>query len=376
MNGPLTGTLVLDLSQGIAGPYCGMLLAEMGARVVKVEPPTGDWMRSLGRGVDGASASFLYYNRGKEGIALDLDETRGQDAARTLAARADVLIENMRPGSLAKRGLGYDDMAALNPSLVYLSISGFGLSGPKAARPMTDTFGQAFSGLMHVNRAPDGTPVKIGTTLVDAFTGLYAAQAVMRALWPGGGERRGQHLDVSLVQSVAAAQGPKILDHALADEPAPLLNAPAGVYATKDGWLALTIVNERQWQALCRVLGLGDLAGDPRMQSFEGRGAHIDILHPAVAGALAAEPTGHWEDALTEASVMACGINDYGDWLADPQVQAIEAAPEGRIAGRALPLARTPGQPLFEAPPPAIGEHGAALAAEFGLDPSEPETST
>ncbi|WP_340109593.1 CoA transferase [Pikeienuella sp. HZG-20] len=368
---PLGGRLVLDLSQGIAGPYCGMLLAEQGARVIKVEPPRGDWMRALGAGVGGVSASSLYYNRGKESLLLDLKTPRALAAALSLAARADVLIESARPGAMAKLGLGFEAVRALNPGVVYLSISGYGLSGPKASWPLSDTYAQAFSGLMSINRADDGAPRKLQTPVIDAVTGLYAVQAAMAALWPapGGAPRPARHLDISLIQAAAALQAPKIMEAALSDgRAAPALNAPAGIYRAADGWMAITLVTEPHWAALRGALGLDALAGDPRFADFAARAANLDTLRDKVAARLATRAVADWTAELTALGIMAGPVNDHAAWLADPQVRATEAAPETGIMGAAPPVARTPGRAAFAAPPPGLGADTARLAREFHLD--------
>ena len=274
---PLAGLLVLDLSQGIAGPYCARLLGDHGARVLKVEPPGGDWMRELGPGPGATSASALYYNLGKESLVLDLKQARDLGRALALAARADVVIESSRPGAMAKLGLGFEAVRARNAAVIYLSISGFGRTGPRAGEPLTDTVAQAFSGYMSINRDRDGIPHKTGTTIIDAVTGLYAFQAVTLALWPGGA-REARHLDVSLMGSAAAVLGPKVLEAA-----------------------------------------------------FLGRAPEI------IAARLAERTTEDWVTHFTAAGVLASRINGFGDWLADPHVVASGTAPMVSIAWLTAP---------------------------------------
>lgn len=374
---PLSGRLVLDISQGIAGPYCGMLLAEQGARVIKVEPPGGDWMRALGAGVGGVSTSSLYYNRGKESLRLNLKDERSLAAALTLAARADVLIESARPGAMKKLGLGFEAVSALNPGIVYLSVSGYGLSGPKAAWPMSDTYAQAFSGLMSINRDEDGAPRKLHTPIVDAVTGLYAVQAVMAALWPegDGAPRRARHLDVSLLQGAAAIQAPRIMEAAVSEgRAAPALNAPAGIYRAADGWIAITLVTEPHWAALRGALGLDALADDPRFADFAARAANLDALKGEVAARLATRPVADWTAELNGLGIMAGPVNDHAAWLEDPQVRGSDAAPATEIMGAALPVARTPGRAAYPAAPATLGADTARIAREFQLDidPEDP----
>lgn len=371
---PLHGRLVLDLSQGIAGPYCGMLLAEQGARVIKIEPPSGDWMRKLGVGVEGASASALYYNRGKESLKLDLKSERGAAAALALAEKADVLIENARPGAMTEMGLGFEAVKAINPHIVYVSVSGYGQTGPKSAWPLTDTYAQAFSGLMSVNRDAEGAPRKLGTTAIDAVTALYATQAVLAALWPGadGGRPEARRLDISLMQAAAALQGPKIVEAAVAGDAEPTeLAAPAGVYRGADGWMAITLVSERQWIALRDALGLERLADDARFADFAARAANLAAVRAEVAARLETRTVADWTEALSSLGIMAGPVNDYGQWLEDPQVRAAEAAPEAEVRGARLPLARTPGRAAYPPPHPEAGADNARIAREFDLDIDE-----
>ena len=365
---PLAGLLVLDLSQGIAGPYCARLLGDHGARVLKVEPPGGDWMRELGPGPGATSASALYYNLGKESLVLDLKLARDLGRALALAARADVVIESSRPGAMAKLGLGFEAVRARNAAVIYLSISGFGRTGPRAGEPLTDTVAQAFSGYMSINRDRDGIPHKTGTTIIDAVTGLYAFQAVTLALWPGGA-REARHLDVSLMGSAAAVLGPKVLEAAFLGRAPETINAPAGSYRTSDGWIAVTLVREKQFQALVRAIGEPDLARDPRFADFAERSRNLAPLQEIIAARLAERTTEDWVTRFTAAGVLASRINGFGDWLADPHVVASGTAPMVEVmAGTSLPVPRNPGQKAQDRPCPGIGEHTAAVLREFGLD--------
>lgn len=365
---PLAGHLVLDFSQGIAGPYCGRLLADYGARVIKVEPPQGDWMRELGAGPEGTSASALYYNLGKESIVLDLKLPRDLERALTLTARTDVMIESGRPGVMSKLGLGFEAVKQLNPAVIYASISGYGLSGPKASDPMTDTVGQAFSGFMSINRGRDGIPHKTDTTIVDAVTGLYAFQAVAMALWPGG-ERVARRLDISLMQSAAAILAPKVLETAHLGRPPQAINPPAGSYRTNDGWIAVTLVREAQFEALARTIGEPHLPVDPRFDSFANRSQNLAPLLEIIGNRLAESTTDDWVQRLNAAGVLASRINGFADWLAEPQVIAAQAAPEVEVLpGARLPVPHNPGHAPHGRPAPRQGQHTQAVLREFGLD--------
>ncbi len=364
---PLEGRIALDLTQGIAGPYAGRLLAEYGCRVIKVEPPGGDWVRDIGSG-PGTSVNFLYYNLGKESVTLDLKTPEGVAAALAIAARADVVLESGRPGVMDRLGLGFDAVRARNPRVVYLSVSGFGLSGPRTQEPLTDMVAQAFSGMMSVNRAPDGVPHRIQTTIVDAMTGLYAFQAVAMALVAGGAARR---VDVSLMQSAAAVLGPKVMEFAHHGFTPTVPNPPAGSYRTADGWICVTLVREHHFVKLAAAIGQPALSDDPRFRSFAARTENLDEITAIIAGALEARTTAEWLDLFDAEGVLASPINDFGDWLADPHVVASEAAPVIAAGpGAGLPAPRTPGCPPLERPAPVAGADTERVLAEFAAGTS------
>jgi len=235
------------------------------------EPPAGDWMRGIGVRHGAETSHSANYNRGKKSVVLNLKDPKALAAARALVDRADVFIENFRPGAVARLGLGYDAVKETNPGLVYLSISGFGQTGPYRGRPCTDTVAQAFSGMMTMNRAMDDTPVKASVFLIDAITGLYGFQAVSMALFGRRESGAGRYLDVSLMQSIAAIMSPHIADFYLQGGAPRLPNVPGGVYQTKDGYILVTLLNERQYQSICGVVGMPQLAEDERFDSFDRR---------------------------------------------------------------------------------------------------------
>ena len=264
IQGAYAGLRVLDLGQGVAAPYCAMLLAMHGAEVVKLEPPAGDWSRGLGMRYGDHTAMSAHYNRGKRSLALDLKTPTAREIVSSLAARADVVIEGFRPGVAARLGLGYDELCARNPRLLYVSVSGFGQEGPYAALPCTDSVAQAFSGLMSVNLGNDGTPHRVGAIIVDTLTGLYAAQALGVALYARERRGEGQRIEVSLAQCAAAILGHKLAEHVLEGGAPRQLNAPTGAYRTRDAWIMVALVREEQYGRLMGALGRPDLAEDPR----------------------------------------------------------------------------------------------------------------
>lgn len=369
---PLQGLTVLDLSQGIAGPSCGSHFAEYGARVIKIEPPGGDWIRKLGTDIAGTSSPAIAYNRGKESLALDLKRPEAREIALNLAARARVLIESARPGVTERLGLGFEAVKAANPDIVYVSVSGWGQRGPNRTEPMVDTVGQAISGLMSVTRDREGAPVKVNATLIDAITGLYAFQAAIMTLWgkqPGSGAR---HLDINLLQAAAHIQAPNVLEYAYVGQPPGLLNPPAGNYRTKDGWIAITLVNEAQFAGICKAIGRPELAQDARFNSFQTRKENVAALSEILDTALITRTTDDWVQRMTSAGALASRINNYGDWLADPHVAAVAAAPPYRLAnGRTAALPHLPGVLPFDGPVPRVGQHTNALLAEAGFTGAE-----
>lgn len=369
---PFRGLTVLDVSQGIAGPYCAMLLAQQGADVVKLEPPEGDWARGLGTKWGDITAVSLSANRGKRSLALDLRKPEGAAIARRLAASADVFIESSRPGVAKRLGLGWDALKAENPRLIYLSVSGFGQQGPHAARPLTDTVAQAFSGIMAINPGNDGVPHKIGVYIVDLVTALYGFQAVSAALYARRDAQEGRYLDVSLIQAAAALQAGKIAEHALEGGAPRLLNAPAGSYRTKDGWIAVTLVREEQFVRMCEALGRPELPRDARYADFAKRADNVRALVETLQETLLGRTTAEWLAALHAKDVLCNAIYDYGDWLADEHVQAVGAAPVVEQPGvGAVPTPLIPGVAALQpgelrALSPAVGQHTAEVLAALG----------
>ncbi len=373
IDGAYSGLRVLDLGQGIAAPYCAMLLAMHGAEVTKVEPLGGDWSRGLGTAYGDQTAMSAHYNRGKRSLALDLKSPAGRDIAIALAQRADVLIENNRPGAMARAGLGYDALAAANPRLVYVSISGFGQEGPYANLPCTDSVAQAYSGLVALNVGNDGMPHRVGAIIIDPLTGLYAAQALGGALYARERRGVGRRIAVSLAEAAAAFLGQRLAEHVLENGAPRVINVPTGAYRTADrAWIMIALIREEQFVRLVEALGRPDLAQDPRYTSFAARAEHAAPLFDALRAAIAAETSASWLEKLRAAALLADGVTGGDDWRADPHIVAtggaVTVAPSDMPAFK---VPRTPGvSPEADralAPAPQLGEHSGAILAELGL---------
>lgn len=384
MSGPLSGVLVLDLTWYLAGPYATMILADLGAEVLKIEQPSGDPTRGNGPFLDpeGAYSSyFLSVNRGKQSVVLDLKHPQGQALLLDLAARADVLVENFLPGTLARLGLPYARLAERNPRLIYAALSGFGQTGPYARRPALDVIIQAMAGTMSITGEPDGPPMRAGTSIGDLAGALYAVIGILAALHERERSGRGQMIDVALLDSqIALLENAFARYFATGEAPGrhgtshPLIT-PFQAFATADGYLVVAASSQAQWRALCGVLGREDLCTDPRFAERAARTRHRAELVPILAAAFATRPTADWLARLEAAGVPCGPVNTIAAVAADPHVQArgmlvdldVPGLGRTRAVNSPLHLSRTPAGPA--GPAPRLGEHTAtALARHLGLD--------
>jgi crotonobetainyl-CoA:carnitine CoA-transferase CaiB-like acyl-CoA transferase len=370
---PYRGLRVLDFGQGIASPYCAMLLGVYGADVIKVEPPEGDWSRYLGTTYGNHTTLSAVFNRGKRSLCLDMKHKDGIAIAKMLAKDCDVLIEGFRPGVAARLGIGYEDLACDNPGLIYLSVSGFGQSGPYSKRPGSDSVAQAFSGLVSVNIGNDGTPHRVGATISDVVTGVYAFQAVATTLFARATVGTGRWIDINLCQSTAALLGHKVAEHILEGGTPRALNVPAGSYQTSDGWMMVTLVNEPQYKRLCAAIERDDLASDPRFADFAGRADSVDALIPQMREVFLTQSTDTWLVRLHAADIIAERILNPGEWLRNVHVEATKAAVCQDTPGVGpVYTARTPGiASLSEdrlCPAPDVGQDSYAVLMEAGFE--------
>ena len=315
---PYSGLRVLDLGQGLAAPYCGMLLAQWGAEVIKVEPAEGDWIRHIGEAVGQHSATSIVANRGKRSIVADLKQPEAVAAVRRLARTCDVVLESFRPGVAQRLGLGWQELSAGRDDLVYLSVSGYGQSGPQAQLAGSDSVLQAYSGMMVVNAEADGTPRRVGFLAVDTFAGLYAFQAVAAALHARLAGQGGRYLDLSLMACAAAVLAPQVVGASLGHTPAPLA-VPSGAYRTQEGYLTIAISKETQFESLCAALGRPDLATDPRYRTFQARGEHAETLRVELQRAFRERRAADWARELQLQGLLASPVNSVEQWLQQPE---------------------------------------------------------
>jgi crotonobetainyl-CoA:carnitine CoA-transferase CaiB-like acyl-CoA transferase len=379
---PLTGITVLDLTRVLSGPYCTMLLGDMGARVIKVEQPgRGDDTRAWGPPFVGdESAYFLSVNRNKESVTIDFKASGGRALVERLAAGADILIENFRPGTLARVGLDYATLGARHPRLIYASISGFGQSGPRRDEPGYDAVVQAEAGLMSITGPGDGPAYRLGVAVADLVTGMFAMHGILLALIARGRTGRGQQVDVAMLDATAALLTYQASIYFTTGEPQRRMGnrhpsiAPYDTFDAADGEFVLAVGHDAQFARLCEITGLDALARDPRFTTNAGRVRHYAELLPPLAAAFRGRTRADWIATLTRAGVPAGSVRNVGEVLRDPQllhramIEAVDHATAGTINQLGLPvkLSGTPG--AITRPPPTLGQHTEdVLAADLGL---------
>ena len=375
---PLDGITVLDLTRVLSGPYCTMLLADMGARVIKIEQPgKGDDTRAWGPPfLEGESAYFLSINRNKEGVTLDFKDAEGRALLERLIAKSDVVVENFRPGTLAKLGLDYATLAPRYPRLVYCSISGFGQTGPRTKEAGYDAVMQGEGGLMSITGDPGGPGFRLGVAIADVVSGMFGAYGVAMALFARERTGRGQEVDLAMLDSVAALLTYQAGNYfASGKVPARLGNrhpsiVPYETFAASDGDFVLAVGNDEQWRRFCAV---ADLPEEPRFATNRQRVTGYDELRPFIADRLRMHSRQHWIDRLTAAGVPCGSVRNLQELFADPQIHAremvaqLEHATIGplRMLGIPVKLSDTPG--TVRTPPPRLGQHTDAVLQELGL---------
>ena len=383
MPAALQNIKVVDLTRTLAGPFCTMMLGDMGADVIKIEEPErGDETRSWTPFWNGESTQFVSFNRNKRSLSLNLRAPEGLEIVRALAKDADVMIESFRAGALERMGLGYDAIRAINPAIVYASISGYGRTGPLAEKPGYDLIIQAYSGLMDLTGEPDGSPMRVGFSLVDLFTGMMAFGSVVTALYHKQATGQGQRLEAALLDGQVAALSYHATAYlATGNVPQRMGSGhpslvPYQSFRAADGNFILGVANQGLWERFCAGIGRPDLMADPRFKTNDDRVSHraecIDTLNQIFQ----AKTVAQWVEIIEQAGVPCGPINPVDAVVNDPQVNARNMiaqlnhpnVPDLKIPNSPLKLAETP--PVINRPPPLLGEHNNEILAELGYNDS------
>jgi crotonobetainyl-CoA:carnitine CoA-transferase CaiB-like acyl-CoA transferase len=384
---PLSGIRVIEVGNYMAGPFCGMQLADLGAEVIKVEHPDGgDTVRSTAPLIDGESSAFMRLNRNKRSIALDLKSPSGKEVFRKLVATADVMVENLRPGTMADLELDYERLQRLNPRLIYVAASGWGQDGPLRDRPGMDIMAQARSGLMSITGTAGGDPVKVGVPICDLVCALYGALAAVAALNARRETGVGQFIDVSLLEAgVSFAIWEAGLFFATGEIPKPSGSAhqnaaPYQAFRAHDGWLTIGATTKPNWRAMCEALGLTHLLQDTRYADANLRHEHREALAATIEEVTMTKSAAHWLDLLDEAGVPCAPLQDFGQVFTDPHLLARSYfwdAPHStagtvRQLGSPMRFSHTPTRRDRAAP--LLGEDSAAVLAELGYDTADTDS--
>jgi len=381
---PLRGIRVLDLTRALAGPFCTMILGDLGADVIKVEPAGGDMIRNWGPFDRGTSAYYLSGNRNKRGVAVNFRDPRALAMLRSLAAECDVVAENFRPGAVESMGLGYEQLAELNPRLIYASVTGFGRTGPAGDRPGFDQIAQGYSGLMSVTGSPDSGPVRVGVAIGDQTAGMWCAIGVLAAVAERNSSGKGRRVETSLLSSLVglmSVQAQRYLSlgdvPGLAGNTHPVIS-PYGVFQTADGPLNIAPATTDMWKRLCDVLDLGHLPDDPRYATNALRIERRGELKEVLEACLRERTRGEWTERFLAADIPAGPINTLADVFADEQVihcQLVEEAEHaelGRIrqVGSPITFDGRQGESIRRAPP-VLGEHTFEVLREYGYSDAD-----
>jgi crotonobetainyl-CoA:carnitine CoA-transferase CaiB-like acyl-CoA transferase len=378
--GPLKGIKVIELAQIMAGPTCGMLLADMGADVIKVEKlPGGDDTRSYGEpSINGESAAFMILNRNKRGIAVNLKTPGGLEVVKKLLADADVVTENYRKGTLEKLGLGYDGLQQLNPRLIYCAVSGYGRTGPYADKGGFDLIAQGFAGIMSITGEPGGPPAKSGTSIADINAGILAALGIVSALVARATTGRGQMVETSLMEAaIQQTYWQAAIFFATGKNSGPtgsahIMTAPYQAFPTKDGWINIGGANQSNWERIVKVIDRPELASDARFKTNNDRMKNLAALTPLIAERLKTRGSAEWIREFEAAGVPVGPVNKIGDMLADAQVRAREMVVEvdhpraGRVKALGHPIKFSETKAQVSRAAPLLGEHTREVLADLG----------
>ena len=369
---PYEGLKVIDFSQGVAGPYCGMLLAQYGAEVIKIEPKDGDWARNLGQEYGQHSAFSVTANLGKKSIVFDLKNKKSQPILDKIINECDVFIEGFRPGVIERLGYGYERLKNINSKLIYLSISGFGQKGPMSAKPAMDPVLQAFTGFMSENKGPDDIPHRTPVIIFDMITALYATQLVSSALFARIKEDIGKKIEVSLMEAAAAMQSIRLMSGYM-EGPYTHASSPSGTFQTKDGWIQIIVVKNHEFTKFCNAVGWVNFHTDKRFLTNSLRRKHEAILTKEVQKLFIKETTEYWKNLLNKFEVQNEKVQNYREFVDSEQTKALELISwlDQPTTDQSWPVPNIPGMPKLVSGSklsiaPSLGQHTKEIIVQLG----------
>ena len=369
---PYEGLKVIDFSQGVAGPYCGMLLAQYGADVIKIEPKDGDWARNLGQEYGQHSAFSVTANLGKKSIVFDLKNKKSQPILDKIINECDVFIEGFRPGVIERLGYGYERLKNINSKLIYLSISGFGQKGPMSAKPAMDPVLQAFTGFMSENKGPDDIPHRTPVIIFDMTTALYATQLVSSALFARIKEDIGKKIEVSLMEAAAAMQSIRLMSGYM-EGPYTHASSPSGTFQTKDGWIQIIVVKNHEFTKFCNAVGWVNFHTDKRFLTNSLRRKHEAILTKEVQKLFIKETTEYWKNLLNKFEVQNEKVQNYREFVDSEQTKALELISwlDQPTTDQSWPVPNIPGMPKLVSGSklsiaPSLGQHTKEIIVQLG----------
>ena len=376
---PYKGLKVIDFSQGVAGPYCGMLLAQHGAEVIKIEPKDGDWARNLGQEYGEHSAFSVAANLGKKSIIIDLKNKKSQSILDKIIKQSDIFIEGFRPGVITRLGYDYNRLIKINPKLIYLSISGFGQIGPMSNKPAMDPVLQAFTGFMSENKGPDDIPHRTPVIIFDMTTALYATQLISASLYARTNEKFGRKIEISLMEAAAAMQSIRLMSGYM-EGPYTHASSPSGTFKTKDGWIQIIVVKNHEFIKFCNAVGWKKFINDKRFVSNAERRKHEAILSREVQKLFIKEKTEYWKNLLNDYEVQNEKVQNYKEFIESEQTKALDLISwlKQPTTGTLWPVPNIPGMQRLEdndilSKAPSLGQHSKEILKSLGYTDSQIE---
>ena len=369
---PYKGLKVIDFYQGVAGPYCGMLVAQHGAEVIKIEPKDGDWARNLGQEYGEHSAFSVAANLGKKSIIIDLKNKKSQSILDKIIKQSDIFIEGFRPGVITRLGYDYNRLIKINPKLIYLSISGFGQIGPMSNKPAMDPVLQAFTGFMSENKGPDDIPHRTPVIIFDMTTALYATQLISASLYARTNEKFGRKIEISLMEAAAAMQSIRLMSGYM-EGPYTHASSPSGTFKTKDGWIQIIVVKNHEFIKFCNAVGWKKFINDKRFVSNAERRKHEAILSREVQKLFIKEKTDYWKNLLDNFEVQNEKVQNYKEFIESEQTKALDLISwlKQPTTGVLWPVPNIPGMPRLEdsdilSKAPSLGQHTKEILKSLG----------